>query len=304
MKDLIVSTQGGGLRLIIPCQVLIELEKQTGKLTRDIVKFKGGTSGGALLTACVVAGVPAVDILKICTEQGRRVFSPVNSVLRTEHLITTGHQFDNQVLYDIVHTTLGTAAGMKMNDSPISCLITTGNQMGVPWYFTRDEATNAKTTGKATLVDVAVASSCATTYQAPWFIPGFGWHSDGGTVSLADPVYQTLVEALTGHKCYGSIDPANAVVVDLGTGYFVPDKMPDPPNGLLAAVQWVTSSLVGSSKTLALEAAERQWPGLVRVFNPPLWADVDESDVGAIPQLVALGLSLAPKAASDILALL
>ena len=291
----IVSIRGGGIRGIIPCCHLVELEKQTNQLTRDVIDFVGGTSTGALLTACVVAGVEAQAALEVYTQTGAKVFSPTNSVEREAKLVATGHKFDNQVLHQVVLETLG-GSTMTMNDSPIGVMITAGDQMGMPWYFVKDAPTNAQTTGKAPLVDAAVASACATTYHAPWLIPGFGYFADGGTVSLADPVYETMVEALDGPgKCYGVIDPADALVVSLGTGYYRPPAMPAPPDGLLAEISWVTSSLVSSSETIALEAANRQWPNLVIPFDSALWADVDEADVSAIPQLLALGQADAAK---------
>ena len=168
--------------------------------------------------------------------------------------------------------------------------------MGMPWYFVKDAASNAGTTGTAPLVDVAVASACATTYHAPWYIPGFDYFTDGGTVGLADPVYETMVEALNGpNRCYGSIDPADAMVISLGTGYFKPATMPAPPHGLIGGISWVASSLVSSSETLAQQAADRQWPNLVIPFDSPLWADIDEADVNAIQRLLDLGQADAAK---------
>ena len=289
----IMSIQGGGIRGIIPCCHLVELERQTGKLTREVIDFAGGTSTGALLTACVVAGVPASAAREIYTQQGAMVFSPTNEVERTAKMALTGHKFDNKVLHQVVQNALGNGA-MTMNDSPIGVMITAGDQMGMPWYFVKDAATNSRTTGTAPLADVAVASACATTYHAPWLIPGFGYFADGGTVSLADPVYETMVEALNGPgRCYGSIEPGEALVISLGTGYYRPATMPAPPSGLIAAISWVTSSLVSSSETLAAQAANRQWPGLVTVLNSALQADIDEADVSAIPELLATGQAAA-----------
>lgn len=291
----IISIKGGGIRGIIPCCHLVELERQTGKLTCDVIDFAGGTSTGALLTACIAAGMPATSALEVYSRQGHTVFSPTNDLERNAKMLATGHKFDNEVLHQVLLASLGNTK-MTMNDSPIGVMITVGDQMGMPWYFVKDAPTNAGTTGKAPLVDVAVASACATTYHAPWLIPGFGYFADGGTVSLADPVYETMVEALNGpNRCYGSIDPADALVISLGTGYYRPATMPAPPDGLIAAISWVTSSLVSSSETLALEAANRQWPGLVTAFDSVLWADVDEADVSAIPRLLALGQADAAK---------
>ena len=153
----IVSIKGGGIRGIIPCCHLVELERQTGALTRDVIDFVGGTSTGALLTACIVAGVPAATAIDVYTEQGPKVFSPTNTVERDAKMVATGHQFDNQVLHQVVSATLG-GTTMTMNDSPIGVMITAGDQMGMPWYFVRDAPTNAQTTGKAPLVDAAAVS--------------------------------------------------------------------------------------------------------------------------------------------------
>lgn len=291
----ILSIKGGGIRGIIPCCHLIELEQQTGKLTREVIDFAGGTSTGALLAACVVAGISAKAALQVYTQQGTTVFSPTSEFERYGKMILTGYRFDNQTLYNVVKNALGDTA-MTMNDSPIGVMITAGNQMGMPWYFVKDAATNAGTTGRAPLVDVAVASACATTYQAPWLIPGFGYFADGGTVSLSDPVYETMVEALNGpNKCYGSIDPTDALVVSLGTGYYNPAQMPAPPSGLLAGITWVTDSLVSSSETIASQAANRQWPGLVTAFDSDLGQQIDEDGTAQINQLLALGQADAAK---------
>jgi patatin-like phospholipase/acyl hydrolase len=299
----ILSIQGGGIRGIIPCLALAALEEQTGKLTRDIFDFVGGTSTGAALAACIVAGVPATDALKVYTNSGPKVFSPTNNVARDVDLIAKGHQFDNKVLHQVVLDTLGSSGTMTINDSPIGVMITAGDQMGNCIYFVKDAPTNAGTTGTAPLVDAAVGSCCATTYHFAWVVPGFGYFADGGTVSLADPIYQTMVEAFSGYKCYGSIDPKDAIVISLGTGYYNPTVMPPPPKTLLQGIRWVTGSLVGSSKTLAEEAADRMWPGIIQSFNPPIWADVDEADVAVISQLVTVGTQAAPTTWKKILSL-
>jgi uncharacterized protein len=266
----------------------VELERRSGKLTRDVIDYVGGTSTGAALAAVIAVGLPASEALKVYTEKGRAVFSPANRVFRTANLITKARQFDNRVLHDVISKSLG-GTTMTINDSPVGIMITAVDQMGTCWYFTQDRKTNLGTTGKADLIDVTTASCCATTYHESWMIPGFGWFADGGTGGEADPVNQTMAEAFSGYECYGSIDPAAATVVSLGTGWYKPAKMPNPPGNVLAAITWVTGSLVGSSKTNALRSAQRHWPGIITTINPLLWADVDEADVDAIPMLLEIG---------------
>lgn len=241
----------------------------------------------------MAAGIPAATALQTYTTSGPKIFSPVNSIERKAELILHGRQFDNKVLHQVVVDTFGAQAGMTMNDCPIPAVITAGNMLGDPWYFVKDAPTNAGTTGKAPLVDAAVASACATTYHDPWLVPGFGYFSDGGCVSLADPVYQLCVESFNTAGCYGDIDPAGAIVISLGTGTYTPATIPAPPGDLLACISWVTDSLVGSSKTIAEEATDRQWPGVRKSFNPALPKDIDEADVSSIPLLVQIGTAAA-----------
>jgi hypothetical protein len=53
--------------------------------------------------------------------------------------------------------------------------------------------------------------------------------------------------------------------------------------------------LVSSSKTIALQAANRQWPGLVAAFDSELWGDIDEADTASISRLLDLGQADAAK---------
>ena len=291
----ILSIMGGGIRGIIPCCALAELEQQTGKLTREHFDFVGGTSTGSLLTATVLAGIPAEKSLSVYLNDGKRIFSPTSKLERHLELVAKGRMFDAAVLHQVVQLTLGQPFyDWTMNDCPIPGLITATGVGGNSLYFTQDRPTNAKTTGKVPLVDAAVASACATTYHDMWKVPGVGWCADGGCSANADPVYQTCVEAFTGYKCYGSIDPNDATVVSLGTGFYLSPN-PKVPASLLDRIAWVTSALVNSSKTIAAESVERHWPGVLQVINPLIPSDIDEADVDAIPLLLKVGREAAAK---------
>ena len=286
----ILSIQGGGIRGIIPCCALIELERQLGGLTRDHIDMIAGTSTGALLAACVAAGVPASDALKVYVDKGPEIFSPQNDVERKIKLIATGHMFDSEVLAKVVRGTLPNPA-VVINDLPIRVLITAVDMSGDRWFFVKDQPGNAKTTGAYCLADAAVASACATTYHQPWLIPGLGYFFDGGTGGLADPVYHAAVEAF----CYDDFQPADTEIISLGTGFYRPPKPPDPPENLLANISWVVSSLIAASKSEAEEAVNRHWPDILTSFNPPLPSEIDEADVSQIPTLLKIGQEAAAR---------
>lgn len=289
----ILSISGGGIRGLIPAIALAAMEKQFGKSVRDVVDYIGGCSTGALQSAVFAAGVPASTVVDFYVKQGPKIFAPRNSVARTIKLVAGGYQFDNKVLYAVMKEAMGKAAAWTFNDAPLPILVIVADMKGNPWFLTRDSETNAKTTGKLSILDGAVGSACATTFHGAWNIPNFGWAYDGGTAGFADPVMRTCIEAFRGYRCYGEIDPKDALVISLGTGFYNPPAMPAPPSGLLQGVEWVTGSLVGNSETTAQQDVERMWPGVLRTLDAALPADWGESDIDAIPQLVEIGQAAA-----------
>lgn len=290
----ILSIRGGGIRGIIPCCCLIELEKQLGGLTRDHVDFCAGTSTGALLTAAVAAGIPATDLLKVYTDQSSKIFTPTG-VIADAKRVAVGFMYDPQHLHDVLVAVLGAQAGWVLNDSPIRAMISATAMNGHNWFFVRDNPKNARTTGTVKLIDAAVASACAPTYFDHWKIDNLPVNGvpttlrffDGGAGGTANPAYQACVEAFE----FDDFDPADTNLVALGTGYFpAPDT---PPSGLIGTISWVTSTLVDTSEDWVDKAVERQWPNLMHSENPLLPRDIDEADLSAIPDLVKIGEALA-----------
>ena len=91
----ILSIRGGGIRGIIPCCCLIQLESQLGGVTRDHIDFCAGTSTGALLTAAVAAGIPARDLLQVYTGRSREIFTPAGVAAQAKRVVR-GYMYDPQ----------------------------------------------------------------------------------------------------------------------------------------------------------------------------------------------------------------
>jgi uncharacterized protein len=286
----VLSIRGGGIRGIIPCYCLIQLEQQLGGLTRDHIQYCAGTSTGALLTAAVAAGVPATDLLTFYTQRSKEVFTPTG-VVADAKLVADGFRFDPNNLQKVLVSVLGASASWVVNDSPIGLLISATAMDGHNWFFVRDNPRNAGATGKLKLVDAAVASSCAPTYFNHWTIEAIGGQTlnffDGSVGGTANPAYQACVEAFE----YDAFDPAQTKVISLGTGYYPAGQT--PPKGLLATVEWTTSTLVDTSEDWVDSAVKRQWPNVLQVFNPLLPSNIDEADLSAIPALESVGQQLA-----------
>jgi hypothetical protein len=284
-----LSINGGGIRGIIPCSVLVALEQQTGKLTREIFNYVAGTSTGALLAAGVAAGVPASELLTVYTTRSQSVFTPSGLVADAKR-IATGFMYDPHHLHDVLTSVFGTAARWAINDSPIGICISATAMNGHNWYFVRDGARNARTTGTVKLIDAAVASACAPTYFDHWPLTVQGEalaFFDGGAGGLANPSYQTCVEMFE----YDSFTPAETRLISLGTGFYPASQT--PPKGLIDVVSWATDTLVDSSVDWVDRAVERQWPGVKTKFDWQLPADIAMDDLAAIPALVAAGKTAA-----------
>lgn len=300
MQDPILNEPGGGIRGIFSALMLKEAVRQIGlPVAKIFTGGMGGTSTGGLQVAAYAAGLSPDDVLEIYLTEGPNIFSPHSWWDRYANLGLNGRQFDNHVLYGVMKKALGPAAAWKINDCPTDVMITVGDTARKVWFFVKDKpGVNACTTGKYNLLDVAVATACATTYHDPWMIPDWGWGCDGGVVGQADPVYQTCVEFFSGHNCYGTIDPANARVISLGTGIYTPAKLPPPPSKfVLNRIAFATGSLVDSSEIEAQGAVERHWPGVLQQFNPPIPTAWDESEVSAsaLAQMVKIGTDYASK---------
>src|SRR5580658_8390363 len=221
----ILSIRGGGIRGIIPACCLMQLESQLGGVTRDHIAYCAGTSTGALLTAAVAAGVPAADILKVYTDESKKIFTPTGVVADTKR-IAEGFMYNPANLRDVLVSVFGAAAGWAVNDSPIGVMISATAMDGHNWFFVKDNPKNARTTGSVKLVDAAVASACAPTYFDRWEIGGIAGQTlyffDGGAGGTANPVYQACVEAFE----FDTFTPADARVIALGTGYFPGSNTP------------------------------------------------------------------------------
>jgi patatin-like phospholipase/acyl hydrolase len=268
----------------------MKLESQLGGLTRDHIAYCGGTSTGALLTAAVAAGIPASEILKIYTDRSHEIFTPAGLVAEAKRA-AEGFMYDPNHLRDVLAGVLGAAAASTMNDCPIGVMISATAMDGHNWFFVKDNLKNQRTTGAVKLLDAAVASACAPTYFDHWRIDGIMGRTlrffDGGAGGTANPAYQVCVEAFE----YDDFTAADTRVVALGTGYFPASD--DPPKGLLQTIAWTTSTLVDSSEDSVDAAVNRQWPGVMKGFNPLLPSDIDEADLSAIPTLVEIGQQMA-----------
>ena len=250
----ILSIDGGGIRGLIPAVLLESLEAATGRPARDSFDFVAGTSTGAVLAGGVAAGFSGEQLASLYRRRGPELFRqvPVLGLLRR---IVTGQQYDVARLRAMIAEELGDRAGWRINDVPTDILVTAkALDDGHQWYFVKDRpGANRSRTGEYNLADCLTASAAAPTYFAPWPIEGIGLLVDGGTGVAGNPVYQACVEAF---EYTGAYDPADTIVVSLGTGRFFDRRR---PTWLWPWVQWVLSELFRSPGEQQTELVERHY---------------------------------------------
>jgi predicted acylesterase/phospholipase RssA len=265
----ILSIDGGGIRGIIPAVVLAALERQTGRPVRESFDFIAGTSTGAVLTAGLVAGISAAEIVRLYERRSVEVFRrvPLVSTLRR---IVTGSMYDTATLHRVIRDELGTEArDWRLNDAPIDVLVTAKRLSdGMPWYFVRDSPANSCRAGDYLLADAVTASAAAPTYLPPWPMAGIGELVDGGTGVAGNPVYQACVEAFEFTDAYR---PSDSIVVSLGTGRLL---MRERPTWIWPWLGWLLSELLRSPAEQQTELVHRHYPD-ARFYRVDLELDRD-----------------------------
>jgi hypothetical protein len=292
----ILAIDGGGLRGIIPATLLIKLEQETGKKTRECFDFVAGTSSGAILAAGIAAGIPASEMLDVFMKDAPRIFTQrpldFNIILR----VVRGWMYEPQNLHDVLVERLGSAAGWTLNNAPIDLLISAvALTDGHPWYFVKDDPQNARTTGELKLVDCVVGSSSEPTYFRPWEMPDdgpvlraagrhIGTVVGGGVGVTGNPVYQACVEAFDYAQGY---DPKETLVVSLGTGSYTSRTR---PTWIWPWLNWVLDELLhspGEQQTLLVWRNYRDTP-LYRL-QPCLQSDIPLDALSSCTVLRDLG---------------
>jgi len=250
----ILAIDGGGVRGIIPALALEALEATTGRLARESFDFLAGTSTGAVIAAAVAAGIPAERIVSLYRRRGPELFRrvPILSLLQR---IAVGHQYDVAALRRMVGEELGDLANWRINDVPRDIMLTAKSlDDGHPWYFVKDRSgAPPGRTGGLLLADCVTASAAAPTYFAPWPIETIGLLVDGGVGVAGNPVYQACVEAFEYTTDY---QPADTIVVSLGTGRFLDRQR---PTWLWSWVEWVLGELFRSPGEQQTELVRRHY---------------------------------------------
>ncbi len=91
MKTLL-SISGGGMKGLVPCAILAEIEKRSGKTIPELFDLGFGTSVGGIILESIGAGNSAADTLDFFTVDGPQIFK--TNLFTNEELLLRGYRFD------------------------------------------------------------------------------------------------------------------------------------------------------------------------------------------------------------------
>lgn len=209
----ILSIDGGGIRGLLPCLVLAELEKRflnddpIGKYFDMIV----GTSTGGIIALGLGQGKSAHAISKFYIERGRRIFPGGRfSRLIRGWASLTFTPYNRKNLEDELRRELG-------NDhfgsaSIPTCIPSFEGKFGEPYIFKTPHHPDYKKDQHEQLVDVALSTTAAPTYFAAVERRGYVF-ADGG-IWANNPAMIGVVDAMS---CF-DIDRTQIRMLSLGCG--------------------------------------------------------------------------------------
>ncbi len=201
----ILCISGGGIRGIIPAQVLSNIEGLTGKKIHEMFDLIVGTSTGGIIASAIGAGYTPKEVVNMYVSEGPKIFDR-----STLHKVRTiggvfGSKYPQNGLHDSVHALLGDKPISTSLVPIIACSFDTIRNTTVlfkSWELDYN---------RFTFSDIAMATSAAPTYFPPYKIGGANY-IDGG-IYVNSPVQIGWTEALK-----AGFLPDDVNILSIGTG--------------------------------------------------------------------------------------
>lgn len=175
----VLSLDGGGIRGIIPCMVLQEIEERSGRPISDLFDLMAGTSTGGILAAGLAIadekGQPqfsAKKLLGLYTgKNGKKIFKkPLPGFLNYFRLLFKS-LFPPTNIEAVLKTELGDDIYLKDIVSNTELFITSyDTQLKRPFYF-RSRVAREKEEDNFLITQIARSTSAAPTYFPPNLVP-------------------------------------------------------------------------------------------------------------------------------------
>lgn len=222
----LLSLDGGGIRGIIPAQILLKIEKllcnqpnSPWKCLGDYFDFIGGTSTGSIIAAGLAKGMKVQDILDIYTKHGKEIFTQ-NWFIGQFWSKYDPTNLEKKLQEILGQTTLGDKE-LKSYLMLVSQNVTTDRT----WFFVNHPNNQFFEQNKnIPLWHLARASSAAPTYFPPHTLNINNGKPnefvDGAMSQFNNPSFQLFLE--TTNKNYGikwKTGADNLLMISIGTGF-------------------------------------------------------------------------------------
>ncbi|GGB53115.1 CBASS cGAMP-activated phospholipase [Fictibacillus barbaricus] len=269
----VLSIDGGGMKGVIPAQYLKRIEENTGRPIHEHFDLITGTSTGGIIALGLSIGLPAAEITKIYSEEGKKIFS--KSLFSNKF---SSAKYDNKHLKKLLINQYGEK---RMRDAmTMLCIPSIEHHKAEPKVFKTPHHSDYIQDGERFMWEVGLATSAAPTYFPAASIGEGECKIDGG-LWANNPILVAIGEA---KKLGFSLDQIR--VLSLGTGdciYSVDNKVAE--NGGL--IKWksnlVDFTFQAQSKSATYTAKYLIGDNLYRItptFGRPLQLDsTDTKDI-------------------------
>ncbi|MFK7806793.1 MAG: patatin-like phospholipase family protein [Saprospiraceae bacterium] len=188
----ILSIDGGGIRGIIPCTILSEIEKRTQKPIAESFDLIAGTSTGGILASGLTikdeAGkpkFPASELLHLYKgEKGKKIFKKPMRLLNKARLLFKP-LYESKNISEVLINQFGKA---RLKNSYTDLLITSYDTHNKKPFYFRSRLAKQQQEEDFDICDVCRSTSAAPTYFPPKLLPYMGRHAVNKSkdVSLID----------------------------------------------------------------------------------------------------------------------
>lgn len=190
----ILSIDGGGIKGLYSSTVLEHLEKKYSCSCSDYFDLLCGTSTGGLITLGLSLKIPASEISKIYSENGKNIFPKQNKLIGLLRQTFWKGKFNDEPLKKVLISVFG--ENVIGNSNNLLCIPSYSFTDARPWIFKYDHKEGGLSRdNEAKYVDVALATSAAPTYfplaENPFydhkqFVDGGVWANNPSMIGLIE----------------------------------------------------------------------------------------------------------------------
>ncbi len=205
----ILSIDGGGIRGIIPCMILAEIERRTGKPIADSFDLIAGTSTGGILASGLTVTdkqgqpkYPASELLQLYKgKKGKKIFKKKLGIFNKIRILSKS-LFPAKNIEEVLSDEFGEA---RLKDAYTNVLVTSYDTHNKKPFYFRSRLAKQQSAEDFKIADVCRATSAAPTFFPPKLMTYLGQHVrhttnemsliDGG-VFANNPSVLAYVEAM------------------------------------------------------------------------------------------------------------